>query len=127
MGVQITELLPLREIGINELSGKVIAIDAPIFLYQFLTTIRQRDGTLLMDSGGNVTSHLSGIFFRSLKHRPSLWQSLQSSLQPKRRRLKPPNSRWCRKYPGSPFSRKWRSRSLNRRPRRSQWSSWPGG
>jgi len=67
MGVQITELLPLREIGINELSGKVIAIDAPIFLYQFLTTIRQRDGTLLMDSGGNVTSHLSGIFFRSLK------------------------------------------------------------
>lgn len=67
MGVQITELLPLKEINISELSGKVIAVDAPIFLYQFLSIIRQRDGTLLMDSNGNVTSHLSGIFFRTIK------------------------------------------------------------
>ena len=67
MGVQITELLPLKDIELKELSGKIIAIDAPIFLYQFLTTIRQRDGTLLMDSKGNVTSHLSGIFFRTVK------------------------------------------------------------
>ncbi len=67
MGVQITELLPLKEISLNELSGKIIAIDTHIYLYQFLATIRQRDGTLLMDSKGNVTSHLSGLFFRTIK------------------------------------------------------------
>ena len=67
MGVQITELLPKKEIDINYLSERVIAVDTPIFLYQFLTTIRQRDGTLLTDSKGNITSHLSGLFFRTMK------------------------------------------------------------
>ena len=65
MGVQITELLPLKEVSLAELSGKVIAIDTHIYLYQFLATIRQRDGTLLMDSKGNVTSHLVGLFART--------------------------------------------------------------
>lgn len=46
-------------------SGKVIAIDAYNALYQFLATIRQRDGTPLMDSHGRITSHLSGIFYRT--------------------------------------------------------------
>ena len=67
MGVQMTELLPLKEVSLAELSGKVIAIDTHIYLYQFLATIRQRDGTLLMDSRGNITSHLSGLFFRTVK------------------------------------------------------------
>ncbi len=65
MGVQITELLELKEISIDELANKVIAVDAHLFLYQFLTTIRQRDGALLMDSKGNVTSHLTGLFSRT--------------------------------------------------------------
>jgi len=67
MGVQITELLKRKEINLNELANKVIAVDSHLFLYQFLTTIRQRDGTLLMDSKGRTTSHLAGLFTRSTK------------------------------------------------------------
>jgi flap endonuclease-1 len=47
----------------DALSG-VAAIDASNALYQFLTIIRQPDGTPLMDRHGRVTSHLSGILFR---------------------------------------------------------------
>jgi len=36
------------------------AIDAFNTLYQFLSIIRQKDGTPLMDRQGRVTSHLSG-------------------------------------------------------------------
>ena len=67
MGVNITDLLIRKEISLDALNGKVIAADAHLFLYQFLTTIRQPDGTPLMDSKGNITSHLSVIFFRSLR------------------------------------------------------------
>ncbi len=67
MGVQITELLVKKEINLNELANKVIAVDSHLFLYQFLTTIRQRDGSLLIDSKGRVTSHLAGLFTRSTK------------------------------------------------------------
>lgn len=64
MGIALTELLVMKEVELNELTGKVFAVDAPMWLYQFLSSIRQRDGTLLMDSKGNVTSHLMGIFTR---------------------------------------------------------------
>jgi len=65
MGVQITELLQAKEISLDQLKGKTIAVDAHLFLYQFLTTIRQRDGTPLSDSKGRITSHLIGLFTRS--------------------------------------------------------------
>ena len=42
----------------------IAAIDANNILYQFLTIIRQPDGTPLIDGKGRVTSHLSGILFR---------------------------------------------------------------
>ncbi|HII30072.1 flap endonuclease-1 [Candidatus Woesearchaeota archaeon CG08_land_8_20_14_0_20_47_9] len=67
MGVKITELMPKSEVSLEQLSGKVIAIDAPNHLYQFLTTIMQRDGTPLLDSKGNVTSHLTGLFSRTIR------------------------------------------------------------
>jgi flap endonuclease-1 len=66
MGVQISEIIPKKEISIKDLKGKVVAIDAFNTLYQFLTTIRQMDGTLLMDKQGRVTSHLSGLFYRNI-------------------------------------------------------------
>src|SRR3989338_5158139 len=65
MGVQITELLVRKEISIGSLRNKTIAVDAPNHLYQFLSTIRQRDGTLFTDSKGNVTSHLIGLLSRT--------------------------------------------------------------
>jgi len=67
MGVPIHALLLKESITFAELRHKAIAIDASIFLYQFLTTIRQRDGNLLTDSHGNITSHLIGLFSRTVK------------------------------------------------------------
>ncbi|MEM1535013.1 MAG: flap endonuclease-1 [Candidatus Pacearchaeota archaeon] len=66
MGVDIGKIVPRHEISLDFLSGKIIAIDAYNMLYQFLTTIRQPDGTLLMDSQGNITSHLSGLYYRTM-------------------------------------------------------------
>ena len=67
MGVDIRDLLlPYKKtVGWETLAG-VAAIDAHNALYQFLSIIRQPDGTPLMDSRGRVTSHLSGILFRVL-------------------------------------------------------------
>lgn len=65
MGVAITELLLKKEIEIGDLKNRIIAVDAPNWLYQFLTTIRQRDGSPLVDSSGNITSHLVGLFSRT--------------------------------------------------------------
>ncbi len=67
MGVKIGDLLVKRPIELEELRNKSIAIDAYNTIYQFLSIIRQRDGTPLMDENGNVTSHLSGIFYRNIK------------------------------------------------------------
>jgi len=63
MGVPIGDIIPRDKVEINEL-GKV-AVDAHNAIYQFLSIIRQRDGTPLMDSRGGVTSHLSGLFYRN--------------------------------------------------------------
>lgn len=64
MGVAITELLIKEEIDIDSLSGKVLVVDAPLWLYQFLSSIRQSDGKLLSDSNGYITSHLIGLSSR---------------------------------------------------------------
>ncbi len=67
MGVDLGELVQKGEITLDALSGKIIAIDAYNALYQFLSIIRQPDGTPLMDSKGRITSHLSGVFYRTAK------------------------------------------------------------
>ena len=67
MGVQISNILPKKEIELVSLSGKTLAVDAFLWLHQFLSIIRQRDGTPLMDSKGRTTSHLSGLLYRSAK------------------------------------------------------------
>ncbi|ALL01917.1 flap endonuclease-1 [Pyrodictium delaneyi] len=69
MGVNLREIIPpeaVTEIELAALRYKVVAIDAYNALYQFLTAIRQPDGTPLMDSRGRVTSHLSGLFYRTI-------------------------------------------------------------
>src|SRR3989338_6979046 len=66
MGVQITSLIPTKEIEISYLTGKIIGIDALNWAYQFLSIIRDRmTGEPLKDSKGVITSHLSGIFYRN--------------------------------------------------------------
>jgi len=66
MGVSLAPLITKRQLSIDELSGKVLAVDSFNILFQFLSSIRQRDGTPLKDSQGNITSHLSGLFFRTI-------------------------------------------------------------
>lgn len=65
MGVNIGELVEPKETSLEAISGKIVAIDAHNMLYQFLSIIRQPDGTPLKDSSGRITSHLSGLIYRT--------------------------------------------------------------
>jgi len=66
MGLQIGEIILKKEIEFKDLKNKIIAVDAFNAIYQFLTTIRQADGTPLKNSRGDVTSHISGLFYRNM-------------------------------------------------------------
>ncbi len=66
MGLQIGNLVPRKSIEISDLKGKTLAVDAFNTIYQFLSTIRQPDGTPLMDKKKRITSHLSGLFYRNI-------------------------------------------------------------
>ena len=67
MGVQISGIVPKKNIELIDLSGKKIAIDAFNTLFQFLSIIRDRmTGEPLRDSKGRITSHLSGLFYRTV-------------------------------------------------------------
>ncbi len=57
--------MPKTTVSLRDLGGKSIAIDAYNALYQFLAIIRQPDGTPLKDHTGRVTSHLSGLLYRT--------------------------------------------------------------
>ena len=65
MGVKLKDIVEPDTITFKDLEGRVVSIDAFNTLYQFLSTIRQRDGRPLTDENGNVTSHLSGILYRN--------------------------------------------------------------
>ena len=65
MGVKLKDIIEPEKISFKDLEGRVVSIDAFNTLYQFLSTIRQRDGRPLTDENGNVTSHLSGILYRN--------------------------------------------------------------
>jgi len=66
MGLNIREIVSRKEIEFDELRGKTLCVDAFNILYQFLSSIRQMDGTPLMDNQKRVTSHLSGILYRNV-------------------------------------------------------------
>ncbi|MHA1822030.1 MAG: flap endonuclease-1 [Promethearchaeota archaeon] len=68
MGVKISDIVKpaATSITMTNLLGKRIAIDAFNSIFQFLATIRQPDGTPLKDYEGNITSHLSGLFYRTI-------------------------------------------------------------
>ncbi|MCS6769310.1 MAG: flap endonuclease-1 [Candidatus Caldarchaeum sp.] len=78
MGVKLGDIIPetaVEKTSLKKLSGRSIAIDAYNILYQFIATIRGPDGRALMDRRGRVTSHLSGLFFRTVNF-------LQEGLKP---------------------------------------------
>ena len=65
MGVKLKDIVEPKKIDFKYLESRAVSIDAFNTLYQFLSTIRQRDGRPLTDEHGNVTSHLSGILYRN--------------------------------------------------------------
>ncbi len=67
MGVNIADLVEPEESSLDSFKGRAFAIDALNMLYQFLSIIRQPDGEPLKDSNGRITSHLSGLFYRTTK------------------------------------------------------------
>ncbi len=71
MGVAFKDLLIKKEVEIADLKGKILIVDASMWLYQFLSSIRAPDGSLFSDSKGRVTSHLMGLSTRvpNLMHR----------------------------------------------------------
>ena len=65
MGVDLSDLISPVKRSLEDFRGKILAIDAFNTLYQFLAIIRQPDGTPLQDRHGRVTSHLSGLIYRT--------------------------------------------------------------
>ena len=67
MGVLLTPIVIKDPVDLEQLRGKRLAVDGNGELYQFLALIRLRDGTPLHDSSGRITSHLSGLFYRTTR------------------------------------------------------------
>lgn len=67
MGVDLGDLAIKHTIQLETLAGRQIAVDAFNTIYQFLSSIRQEDGTPLMDFKGRITAHLSGLFYRNAR------------------------------------------------------------
>lgn len=65
MGTAIGELVVKEEIELDYLRGKIVGVDSYNIIYQFLSSIRGPDGTPLMDAEGNITSHLTGLLYRT--------------------------------------------------------------
>ncbi len=65
MGTAIGDLLERQSISLTDLNGQTIAVDSYNILYQFLSSIRGPDGQPLMDSKRRVTSHLTGLLYRT--------------------------------------------------------------
>jgi len=65
LGVDLGDLVSKKKTSLDSLSGKTLAVDAYNALYQFLAIIRGVTGEPLMDRQGRVTSHLSGLLYRT--------------------------------------------------------------
>src|SRR5690349_15905920 len=66
MGLDLKPLVTSTPVRLPDLSGQVIAIDAYNTIYQFLSIIRGPTGEPLANSKGDITSHLSGLFYRNI-------------------------------------------------------------
>lgn len=66
MGSDLKDIVEpvVKNIPLSRIAGRVLAIDGNNLAYQFLSAIRAADGDYLRDADGNITSHLSGAFYR---------------------------------------------------------------
>jgi flap endonuclease-1 len=65
LGVDLGNIITRSKSSLDEFSGKTFAVDAHNALYQFLAIIRGPTGEPLMDRQSRVTSHLSGLLYRT--------------------------------------------------------------
>ncbi len=65
MGLPLKDIVTAQELPWEALAGRTLAVDGYNAVYQFLATLRQRDGQLFCDADGRVTSHLMGVFYRT--------------------------------------------------------------
>lgn len=56
----------VKENEIKNYFGRKVAIDASMSIYQFLIAVRQ-EGNMLTNEAGETTSHLMGIFYRTIR------------------------------------------------------------
>jgi len=56
-----------KEHPLNYYHGRKIAIDASMFLYQFMIAVRTEDGKAFTNESGEETMHLNGLFYRTIK------------------------------------------------------------
>ncbi|WP_297217239.1 flap endonuclease-1 [Thermoplasma sp.] len=66
MGTDISDIVVSHDTSLKDQANQIFSIDTYNILYQLLSNVRQFDGMPLMDSHGNVTSHLYGIFYRTV-------------------------------------------------------------
>jgi flap endonuclease-1 len=66
MGIDLKSILTTSPIKSSDLSDKIIAVDAYNTIYQFLAIIRGPTGESLTNNKGEITSHLSGLFYRNI-------------------------------------------------------------
>lgn len=57
----------IKQAEMKTLFGRKVAIDASMSIYQFLIAVRQQDGQQLMNDAGETTSHLMGLFYRTIR------------------------------------------------------------
>jgi flap endonuclease-1 len=67
LGCNLRPIIVRKDIRLEELQGKLLAVDANNMLYQFLSLIRTPSGVSLTDREGRTTSHLAGLLFRSTR------------------------------------------------------------
>lgn len=65
MGLPFRDLVTPQLLPWDALSGRMLAVDGYNAVYQFLATIRQRDGQPFTDPEGRPTSHLMGLLYRN--------------------------------------------------------------
>eukprot|EP01135_Chromosphaera_perkinsii_P007198 Nk52_evm6s745 gene=Nk52_evmTU6s745 len=56
----------IKEDEIKNFFGRKVAIDASMSIYQFLIAVRS-DGNVLTNESGETTSHLMGLFYRTIR------------------------------------------------------------
>jgi flap endonuclease-1 len=57
----------VKEVTFDQMTNRVLAIDASMNLYQFIIAIRDNQGGTLQNEAGDVTSHINGFLARTIK------------------------------------------------------------